>query len=88
MTSNNGHHQAFEGVELSPDAESQALLELMALADDVEAGQLTEEGHRRAQEALTILQRDAEKETHRFPRGGGHGADRPPALPGDADPGG
>ena len=45
MTTPNGHHQVdvFEGVELPPDAESQALLELMALADDVEVGRLTDE---------------------------------------------
>ena len=43
MTTPNGHHQVdvFEGVELPPDAETQALLELMALADAVEAGRLT-----------------------------------------------
>ena len=86
MTSNNGHGQAFEGAELAPDMESQALLDLMALADDIEAGRLTVEGHRRAREALAILQREAERGPHRFPPGGGHGADRPPALPGDADP--
>ena len=38
MTTPNGHHQVdvFEGVELPTDAETQALLELMALADDVD----------------------------------------------------
>ena len=61
MTSNNGHRQAFEGAELAPDMESQALLDLMALADDIEAGGLTEEGHRHAREALAILQREAER---------------------------
>ena len=66
MTSNNGHHQAFEGAELSPDAESQALLELMALADDVEAGRLTDDGHRRAREALAVLRRDMDRESSTF----------------------
>ena len=61
MTTNNGHHNAFEGAELMPDAESQALLELMALADEVEAGRLTEDGHRRALEALAMLRRDVER---------------------------
>ena len=63
MTTHNGHQpvSAFEGEELAPDAESQALLELMALADDIEAGRLTEEGHQRAREALAILRRDAER---------------------------
>ena len=61
MTSNNGHHQAFEGAELAPDMESQALLDLMALADDIEAGRLTEEDHRHAREALAILQREVER---------------------------
>ena len=61
MTSNNGHHQAFEGAELSPDMESQALLDLMALADDIEAGRLNEEDHRHAREALAILQREVER---------------------------
>ena len=63
MTTNNGHHHAsaFEGAELAPDAQSQALLELMALADEVEAGRLTEDGHRRALEALAILRRDLER---------------------------
>ena len=43
MTTPNGHHQVdvFEGVKLPPDAETQAPLELMALADAVEAGRLT-----------------------------------------------
>ena len=61
MTTNNGHHHAsaFEGEELTPDAEFRALLELMALADDIEAGRLTDEGHRRAREALAELRRDA-----------------------------
>ena len=66
MTSNNGHHQAFEGAELSPDAESQALLELMALADDVEAGRLTDDGHRRAREALAVLRRDMDRDPSTF----------------------
>ena len=59
MTTPNGHHQVdvFEGVELPPDAETQALLELMALADDVEAGRLTDEGHQRARAALAALRR-------------------------------
>ena len=61
MTSNNGHRQAFEGAELAPDMESQALLDLMALADDIEAGRLTEEDHRHAREALAILQREVER---------------------------
>ena len=48
MTTHNGHQHvsAFEGTELAPDAESQALLDLMVLADDIEAGRLTAEGHR------------------------------------------
>ena len=66
MTSNNGHHNAFEGVELSPDAESQALLELMALADDVEAGRLTDDDHRRAREALAVLRRDVDRDPSTF----------------------
>ena len=66
MTSNNGHHNAFEGVELSPDAESQALLELMALADDVEAGRLTDDDHRRAREALAVLRRDMDRDPSTF----------------------
>ena len=63
MTSQNGHHQvaAFEGTELAPDPVSQALLDLMALADDVEAGTLTGDGHRRARESLATLQREAEQ---------------------------
>lgn len=63
MTTQNGHHQvaAFEGTELSPDAQSQALLRLMALADDVEAGRLTEDGHQEAREALAMLRRDVER---------------------------
>ena len=63
MTSHNGHQHisAFEGTELTPDAESQALLDLMALADDIEAGNLTTEGHRRAQEALATLRREVER---------------------------
>ena len=62
MTTHNGHQHvsAFEGAELAPDMESQALLDLMALADDIEAGRLTEDGHQRAQEALAILQREVE----------------------------
>ncbi len=63
MTSQNGHQHAsaFEGAELAPDAASQALLDLMELADDVEAGTLTGDGHQRAQEALAMLQREAER---------------------------
>ena len=63
MTTHNGHQHTstFEGVELEPDTESQALLDLMALADDIEAGRLTDEGHRQAQEALAILQREVER---------------------------
>ena len=63
MTTHNGHHHAaaFEGAELTPDMESQALLDLMGLADDIEAGRLTAEGHRLAQEALAVLRRDAER---------------------------
>ena len=68
MTTPNGHHQVdvFEGVELPPDAETQALLELMALADDVEAGRLTDEGHQRAREALAVLRRGVEGEPSSF----------------------
>ena len=68
MTTPNGHHQVdvFEGVELPPDAETQALLELMALADDVEAGRLTEEGHQRARAALAVLRRGVEREPSSF----------------------
>ena len=68
MTTPNGHHQVdvFEGVELPPDAETQALLELMALADDVEAGRLTDEGHQRAREALAALRRGVEREPSSF----------------------
>ena len=63
MTTSNGHHQAaaFEGEELPPDAQTQALLQLMALADDIEAGRLTDEGHSQAREALAILGRDVER---------------------------
>ena len=63
MTSQNGHQHvsAFEGAELSPDAASQALLDLMALADDIEAGTLTGEGHQRTREALAMLQREVER---------------------------
>ena len=63
MTTRNGHQHAsaFEGDELEPDAQSQALLDLMALADDIEAGSLTDEGHRRAQAALATLRRDVER---------------------------
>ena len=63
MTTHNGnqHISAFEGPELAPDVESQALLDLMALADDIEAGRLSAEGHRRAQEALATLRRDVER---------------------------
>ena len=68
MTTNNGHHHAsaFEGEELAPDAETQALLELMALADDVEAGRLNDEGHRRAREALAMLRREVDREPSSF----------------------
>ena len=68
MTTPNGHHQVdvFEGVELPPDAETQALLELMALADDVEAGRLTKEGHQRARAALAALRRGVEGEPSSF----------------------
>ena len=68
MTTPNGHHQVdvFEGVELPPDAETQALLELMALADDVEAGRLTDEGHQRARAALAALRRGVEGEPSNF----------------------
>ena len=63
MTTHNGHNHvsAFEGTELAPDAASQALLDLMTLADDIEAGRLTAEGHRRAQEALATLRREVER---------------------------
>ena len=48
MTSNNGHGHVsiatFEGEELELDAQSQALLDLFALADDIEAGTLTDDG--------------------------------------------
>ena len=68
MTTHNGHHQvtAFEGAELAPDAESQALLDLMALADDIDAGRLSEEGHQRAREALAMLRRDIAREPSGF----------------------
>ena len=63
MTTHNGHQHvsAFEGKDLAPDAESQALLDLLALADDIEAGKLTPEGHHHAQEALATLLRAAER---------------------------
>ena len=63
MTTHNGHQNVsdFEGAELAPDAESQALLNLMTLADDIEAGTLTDDGHRRAQEALATLRREVER---------------------------
>lgn len=63
MTTHNGHHHtsSFEGAELAPDAASQAILDLMELADDVEAGRLTDDGHQRAREALATLQREAEQ---------------------------
>ena len=63
MTTRNGHQHAsaFEGAELEPDTQSQTLLDLMALADDIEAGSLTDEGHRRAQAALATLRRDVER---------------------------
>ena len=63
MTSSNGHQHvpAFEGEELDLDAQSQALLDLFALVDDIETGTLTDEGHRRAQEALATLQREVER---------------------------
>ncbi len=68
MTTPNGHQpvSAFEGEELAPDMESQALLDLMALADDIEAGRLTGEGHQRAREALAILQREVERKPTGF----------------------
>jgi RecA-family ATPase len=67
MTTHNGHHaSAFEGAELTPDKESQALLDLMALADDIEAGRLTDEGHQQAREALTILRHDMGREPSSF----------------------
>ena len=67
MTTHNGHHaSAFEGTELTPDKESQALLDLMALADDVEAGRLTDDGHRRAREALAVLRRDMDRDPSTF----------------------
>ncbi len=68
MTPQNGHHQTtvFEGAELPPDAETQALLDLMSLADDIEAGRLPDEGHRRAREALAILSRDVVREPSNF----------------------
>ena len=61
-TSTNGHQHssAFEGAELEPDAQSQALLTLITLASDIEAGSLTNEGHQRALEALATLQREVE----------------------------
>ena len=58
MTNSNGHHRTFEGLELEPDAQSQALLNLMELADDIEAGRLTAAGHQQAREALAMLQRE------------------------------
>ena len=63
MTTQNGHQPvaAFEGAELEPDPESQALLDLMELAADVEAGTLTDDGHRRARAALATLRRDVER---------------------------
>ena len=63
MTTHNGHQHAsaFEGEELTPDMESQALLDLMELADDIEAGRLTPEDHRRAREALAVLRREVER---------------------------
>ena len=63
MTTHNGHQHAsaFEGAELDPDAQSQALLDLLALADDIEAGRLSAEGHRRAQEALAILRSEVDR---------------------------
>ena len=89
MTTPNGHHQVdvFEGVELPPDAETQALLELMALADDVEAGRLTEEGHRRARAALAGAAPRRGTGTVQLPAGGGPGADQPAWVAGDTDPG-
>ena len=89
MTMPNGHHQVdvFEGGGTAAGAETQALLELMALADDVEAGRLTEEGHRRAREALAALRRGVEREPSSFPAGGGPGADQPAGVARDTDPG-
>ena len=68
MTTHNGHQpvSAFEGEELAPDMESQALLDLMALADDIEAGKLTDDGHRRAREALAVLRRDVDRDPSTF----------------------
>ena len=68
MTTSNGYHHAsnFEGAELSPDEESQALLDLMELTDDIEAGKLTGDGHRRAREALAVLRRDVDREPSGF----------------------
>ena len=62
MTTHNGHQHvsAFEGAEIAPDAVSQALLDLMALADDIEAGRLSAEGYQRAREALATLQHEVE----------------------------
>ena len=68
MTTHNGHHQvtAFEGEELPPDAETQALLELMALADGIEAGRLSDADHQRARAALALLRRDVDREPSGF----------------------
>ena len=46
MTTPNGHHQtvAFEGSELPADDQTQAVLELLALADAIESGQLDADG--------------------------------------------
>ena len=60
MTTTNGHNAtaAFEGEELLPDEQSQALLTLMELASDIEQGTLTEAGYRSARDAIATLQRD------------------------------
>ena len=60
MTTTNGHNTtaAFEGEELLPDVQSQALLTLMELASDIERGTLTEAGYRSAQDAIATLQRE------------------------------
>ena len=60
MTTTNGHNPAtaFEGEELLPDEQSQALLTLMELASDIEQGSLTEAGYRSARDAIATLQRE------------------------------
>ena len=68
MTTSNGHQHvsAFEGTDLEPDAQSQALLDLMDLADDIEAGRLTDEGHQQARDALAVLRREVERGPSNF----------------------